>query len=106
MNHDTAVNNYHLDNALKAPTTSITMFGRFGDKNIEYSLQDQQLYIQMLLAKILQEERKKFKMSKVTVGKDHDLGITVKQRKQKLSEFVCMIPGGMGDRVREVERGE
>lgn len=45
-------------------------------------------------------------MSKALVRKDHDLGITVKQKCQKSSEFVCMMPGGVRDSVRVVGRGE
>lgn len=36
-------------------------------------------------------------MSKVVVRKDHGLWITLKQRQQKFSELLCMIPRGWGE---------
>lgn len=58
----------------------MTVLERFRDKKkkIEYSLEDQQPCVQILLLKSLQKDRKKLKISKVVVRKDHDLGISPK----------------------------
>lgn len=68
MNHDTSVNNYHLGNsklqelAWQCWKDSETQKKK---KKVEYSLEDQQLCVQILLLKSLQEDRKNWKCQKL-----------------------------------------
>ena len=66
MNHDTSVNNYHLGNSkLQELAWQCWKDSETKKKKIEYSLEDQQLCVQILLLKSLQEDRKNWKFQKL-----------------------------------------